>query len=601
MIRRRWGGGLAALALLVVAAPASAGTYDVVSCGAPGAGGVNRAWQIAPGFDDRFFDLAPSCAELSAWSERRPGVVAPNFTGAGFQLTAPQGAILDRMVIWRTGYRFNNTGSDQGPWSVQGYKGDATVIGGPFTGETCHIPPGQISCRFGTPGAMSPGARSERDLETPAVLYTIGCFDPPGCSTANDQGFPFAGLSISGSIVTVRENTPPQVVARGPLLAAGWRTDDAALSFGATDTVGISRLRVLVDGAQALDVRPACDFTAMVPCAQAPEQSTRLGRLLPDGRHVVRVEAVDAAGNSSGANRPVAVDRNGPALSFVPSSGGRAIAVDAPDAGSGTTGGTIEARGRRARSFRALRTRLRGGRLVARLKRGSRRSTTLRVTATDAVGHRSTITGATVRMRAGFGRRGRASQRIGLHSRPVVRGFLRSGAGKPLPGREITVRQRVRIDRASSQLVGAARTGRRGQFSLRLPAGASRVVRVSSPGTGGLQAALRTLRLRVPWRSSLVARPKRVARGGHVRLSGRLRVGAAELPPSGKLVELQAFDRGRWRVFATTRARGGRAAWTTTYRFGSRAGTYLIRARIRREGTLPYELGYSRPVRVTVG
>ena len=66
------------------------------------------------------------------------------------------------------------------------------------------------------------------------------------------------------------------------------------------------------------------------------------------------------------------------------------------------------------------------------------------------------------------------------------------------------------------------------------------------------------------------------------------------------MVEVQAFDRGRWRVFATTRARGARAVWRTSYRFGSRPGTYRIRARIRREGTIPYDLGYSRPVRVTV-
>jgi hypothetical protein len=34
--------------------PAQAGSYDVVSCGAPGAGGVNRAWvQELNGFPPR--------------------------------------------------------------------------------------------------------------------------------------------------------------------------------------------------------------------------------------------------------------------------------------------------------------------------------------------------------------------------------------------------------------------------------------------------------------------------------------------------------------------------------------------------------------------
>ena len=71
--------------MLGAPAPASAGTYDVVSCGAPGAGGVNRAWQSYGNFDDRFYDLAPSCPELSAWSERRAGVIGAELHRRGLR------------------------------------------------------------------------------------------------------------------------------------------------------------------------------------------------------------------------------------------------------------------------------------------------------------------------------------------------------------------------------------------------------------------------------------------------------------------------------------------------------------------------------------
>ena len=588
-------------AFLAPAGPAHAGTYDVVSCGAPGAGGVNRAWQVSPNLDDRFWDVAASCPELSAWSERRPGVVAPNFTGAGFELIAPAGAILDRMVIWRTGYRFASDGTAQGPWVVQGYRADASVIGGPLTGETCVIAPGQPFCRFGAEGAMAPGARVERDLETTKVFYSTACFKDAGCPTANDAGFPFAGLSISGSVVTVRDDTRPRLSVGGALLASGWRTDDAPLDVAADDNTGIRRVRVLVDGAEAAVVAPTCDLRLMVPCAHLPNRSLRLGAKLPDGRRTVSVEATDAANNVTRSDRAVAVDRNGPALAFVPSSGGRRIAIEAIDAASGVTGGSIEVRrGRRAR-FRALRTRVRGGRLVARLARGSRAGLTIRAGATDAVGHRSSITGAPVRLRAGFGKRLRASARSGLSKRLRVHGRLRAYRGKGLAGRRIVAFQRVRVDGARTTQVATATTGPRGRFSLRLPAGASRSVRIVAPGDSGLQAGLRRLHVRVPWASSLTVAPRAVAPGGTVRLSGRLRLGGRRLPESGKLVELQAFDRGRWRVFATTRARGTRARWSSTYRFGSRAGAYRIRARIRREGTLPFELGYSKPVLVRVG
>ena len=152
------------------------------------------------------------------------------------------------------------------------------------------------------------------------MLYSAACFDPPGCQSANAEGFPFAGLSISGSVVTVRDEGKPAVVARGTLLASGWRTDDQPLRFGASDPVGIRRVRVLVEGTEALGVSPSCDFRAMAPCGQVGERSAQLGDRLPDGRRTVSVEATDTAGNVTRVDRAVAIDRHGPALAFVPSS-----------------------------------------------------------------------------------------------------------------------------------------------------------------------------------------------------------------------------------------------------------------------------------------
>ena len=270
------------------------------------------------GFDDRFWEITPSCPTLGATSEPRPGVTAPHFTGAGYHVRAPSGAILDRMVIWRHGYRFNSTGVGQGPWAVGGYRGDSTLIGGPLFGETCNIALGkELHCDFGAPG-MAAAARVERDLETTEVLYSVSCFNEPGCGTANAEGFPFAGVFISGSIVTVREERPPTVVARGPLTAPGWRTIDAPLSFGASDPVGIRQLRVLVDGAEIHAVRPRCDFTRMAPCNQVPERPVAFGARVRDGRRTVTVEAVDTAGNVGRVARAIAIDRNPPRLAFPP-------------------------------------------------------------------------------------------------------------------------------------------------------------------------------------------------------------------------------------------------------------------------------------------
>ena len=543
----------------MAAAPAHAGTYDVVSCGAPGAGGVNRAWQPAGDFDDRFFDLAPACPELSAWSERRAGVVAPNFTGAGFQLTAPSGAILDRMVIWRTGYRFKSTDTAQGPWVVQGYKADASVIGGPFDRRDLRHRAGTVVLPLRRRGRDGCGRAGRTRPRNHARALFGGLLRPAGLPSANAEGFPFAGLSISGSVVTVRDEGKPAVVARGTLLASGWRTDDQPLRFGASDPVGIRRVRVLVEGTEALGVSPSCDFRAMAPCGQVSERSAQLGDRLPDGLDAQR--RGDRHRRQRDARRPRRGDRPPRAGARV-----RPLLQSSPDrrrgkrhAGSGVTGGTIEARGRRGREFRALPTRLRW--------RPPRCPAGAGLAPVDhAPCHRERCGRPHVHRhrRAGCAcRRDRcwcASQRFGLRARPIVRGSLRSGDGRPLPGREIIVRQRARLDRAKFRQVAT----RANRSSRRVPhpppaggePGAARHVAGHRRSAGracagcvrGCRGRRRCTRSRAP-----------LPRGGNVRLSGRLRLGAATLPPSGKLVELQAFDRGRWRVFADRpRPRGPR-------------------------------------------
>ena len=87
---------------------------------------------------------------------------------------------------------------------------------------------------------------------------------------------------------------------------------------------------------------------------------------------------------------------------------------------------------------------------------------------------------------------------------------------------------------------------------------------------------------------------------GSIRFSGRLRALGAALPPGGKIVELQASQRGRWSTVATTRTRDTSGAWSAVARFRGTPGRYPVRLRIRREALFPYELGYSASVVVRV-
>jgi hypothetical protein len=99
--------------------------------------------------------------------------------------------------------------------------------------------------------------------------------------------------------------------------------------------------------------------------------------------------------------------------------------------------------------------------------------------------------------------------------------------------------------------------------------------------------------------SSIRVSRSRVRNGQGVLFSGR--VASRPLPPSGKLIEMQAHFRGRWRTFSTLRSdRAGR--WRFRYRFGATLGrvTYRFRAGLPSEGGYPFISGRTRVARVLV-
>lgn len=93
---------------------------------------------------------------------------------------------------------------------------------------------------------------------------------------------------------------------------------------------------------------------------------------------------------------------------------------------------------------------------------------------------------------------------------------------------------------------------------------------------------------------------RRLATAGGRPVLFRGRVGRP-VPRGGKLVEVQAHFRGRWRTISTTRARrGGRWRFRYTFRTARWRAAYRLRARVPVEAGYPFSVGASRPVRVTV-
>jgi hypothetical protein len=196
----------------------------------------------------------------------------------------------------------------------------------------------------------------------------------------------------------------------------------------------------------------------------------------------------------------------------------------------------------------------------------------------------------------------RSRRSVGYGKSARISGRLTDATGAPISGAAIQV-----LDRALSTGTRYAQrleltTDANGRFSVTPGPGAARAIRFEYRSRR-LQAtanAAAGVELRVAARSTLAVSPARVRPRGTIRVSGRLR--GLPLPRSGKVVDLQAFEGGRWRTFDTVRARGRRGAFSTHYRF-LRAGSgasFLIRARIRRDDSYPYYLGYSPRVRVRV-
>jgi hypothetical protein len=147
--------------------------------------------------------------------------------------------------------------------------------------------------------------------------------------------------------------------------------------------------------------------------------------------------------------------------------------------------------------------------------------------------------------------------------------------------------------------VASLHAGSKGNFILRLPPGPSRTVLFRHAGNELLRPARSELRLLAPARSTIAVDKRVVSNGSGVKFRGRLRGGP--VPDGGKLIDLQAYFRRRWRTFATPRT-NSQGEWSYRYRFEATVGrvVYRFRARIRREAAYPYELGRSRTVRVTV-
>jgi hypothetical protein len=604
---------LVSFAALLTPAGAQAGTYDVVSCRAPGAGGVNHsltysAFSVDPQYNGAaagWYEADSTCADgLVARSRTVDGTFARWLTGAGWSFTAPEGTDIVSVASWRFGEALDGGGDDPStPFTDEGEHWEVVVsdhtgaaIGGALGGETCSHGTDRQSCRIGAPG----GERTSHRVFTKRLSWHAGCGGQivAGCYTSYG-GYPLATMVVYGTQVTLEDKSAPSASLSGSLLGPGWHRPDEPVSYSASDNSGIRSATLSAGPLTATDSR-SCDFTYKVPCSNAGNRPLSFSGRLLDGGYPLTLTVTDAAGNPRTIQAPVAIDGTPPAVDLRRPRK-RTIIVRAADYASGFAGGQIDVRNGSAEPYRPLATRYVRGALRARLDRGKPSKADVRVTVRDNAGNE--ITGVPARFRITSVRSGRLRAHVRKggrvrvkHGRRVtILGQLVLSAGQPLQGVPITVTSTPRSKGAVPYAEGGTTAGRNGRFAIRLPKGPARTAAIRFPGAPGGMPAERRLKLAVPAKSTIRASRTRLNGSGLVRFAGRLRGGLGR----DLVVVLQGRENGRWRTFADTRTRrGGR--WRTSYRFSGRSGSYPIRVRIRRQANLPYVTGYSKRVTVHV-
>jgi hypothetical protein len=336
----------------------------------------------------------------------------------------------------------------------------------------------------------------------------------------------------------------------------------------------------------------------------------------------------DSAGNQREAaaaiSVPVRFDPEAPELAFVapdPADPLR-VAVNSTDRHSGIAHGEIEMRQLGTDAWHGLPTTLEGSQLVAyvddeRFRRGSYE---FRAHAHDhagnvaSTGKRVDGSAATIRLPAridtrlmvGVLRRLRGDRKGQRFDRTItarygrvlrLRGLLVNADGQPIEAATIEALE-ARSDNTSFP-IGLATTGPEGRFRYILRATRNRALLFRYAGSRRIGVATSPFELRVRSRSSIRVNRRSVRNGQGVVFSGR--VASRPLPAGGKLIEMQAHFRGRWRTFSTLRTdRAGR--WRFHYRFGATLGrvTYRFRARLPSEGGYPFISGHSPVAKVLV-
>jgi hypothetical protein len=389
----------------------------------------------------------------------------------------------------------------------------------------------------------------------------------------------YQATDVAGNVTSTRsltfkiDQTPPELAVFEPQSAA----DPKRVTVAASDrTSGLGKVGEIRLRRIAPSLGPWISLRAI---REDDRYYARIDNAtLPEGDYEFRATISDQAGNEAFASadragRPEIIHMTptkvGPYSTVPPSNGPpRSGGPDSPDAGA-----TVDTR------IAAWAIERAGTRRPCKRPTGRRgRRTCPRPPATETLVHE---------LRVPFGKR------------VTIKGQLKTATGRPIAGTEVTVLARLRMAGAEYRAEASVSTDSTGAFTYRAPARAGRTLDFHYRGDKKYKHADDQVTLRVPATATITANKHRIRNGRRIRFTGRLK--GAPYPEKGKLLDLQAYYRSKWRTFATPRA-GRNGKWTYSYRFQATRGSVLYRFRVRARATsdYPYEVGYSKTTAVRV-
>jgi hypothetical protein len=288
-----------AVCALVLAPGARGRSYTVVGCDAA-PGGAHHAWR--PSSNSSAMRLVARCPSLARADRGLRVTVAgrarsrvPYATSAEYRLATPRGTALERAVFSAHFVR-RTSGWRVGVESNRGF-----IAGCPAGPGPC--PPVTRASSFALRGA--------RWVRLVAVCLLVrGCLTHHGRSAAVDAHLLHAAVRVTD------EGAPQLRNVGGRAVEPRWHRGTEALTFQAFDPSGVKVTAATVNG-HGIDATRhlPCDYARSRPCPDVIDGSYALRTAsdpFVDGRNVLAVTAVDAAGNVATFQRDVYVDNHAP-------------------------------------------------------------------------------------------------------------------------------------------------------------------------------------------------------------------------------------------------------------------------------------------------